>query len=65
MRYDFEYKDLTDDYGDTYDMSGYETLSEAKEALHKIRESLGGEMEVTQTWKYSDDGEYLGSWGRI
>ena len=62
MTYDFEYKDLTDDYGDTYDMSGYETLSEAKKALDKIRKDHNGQISVTQTWKYSDDGDYKGSW---
>jgi len=55
--YDFNYKD---NEGDEYSSDGHKTLQEARDEWMGIKEAFSDDCHITETWKYNDEGEFVG-----
>jgi len=54
--YEFSYKD---NEGDLFETHPFESLSEARQEIKRLREMYDGDFEVVETWIYRD-GEFIG-----
>ena len=54
--YEFSYKD---NEGDLFETRPFESLSEVRQEIKKLRERYNGDFEVVETWIYRN-GEFIG-----
>ena len=60
MRYDFNYTVYQEDREDTYQSNGHSSLQDALNAYSKLVVRYDGQVEMSESWVYDEDGNHLG-----
>ena len=57
--YDFSYKD---NEGDLFSSDSFNSESEARKEIARLKKLYDGDFTVVESWKYNSNNEYKGSW---